>query len=87
MKRKYTQRKAPSSKPKSKKSRFDLKVSKGLDLLLELPEENFNIREKNVLRRIQQILSDVLVGGGTLTKADYLNMQTIAKRHSVKLPK
>ena len=87
MQRKYTGRKVPSNRPKSKTRRLDLKISRGLDALLELPEENFTMREKNILRRIQQILSNVLVGGGTLTKADYLNIQKIAKKNSVKLPK
>ena len=64
--------------------RLKLKISKGLDLLRESPEATFSLSEKDILRRIQEKVSDA-VYDTSLTQADYTNMKKIAAKHSIKL--
>jgi len=82
MQRRFTRRKPPSQKPK--KPRLGLRISRGLDILLELPEGTLSTREQSVLKRIQGIQRGIV--GGNLGEADYANMKKIAGKLKIKLP-
>jgi len=70
-----------------KKPRLGLRVSRGVDLLLELPEGSLSIREQSVLMRIKNVNAGVGQRmGQRLTEADYTNLKRIAAKHSIKLP-
>jgi len=76
----------PAGGGKAKKPRLELRISRGLDALRgDIPEESFSLREKDVLRRIQEKLSGALTGGRRLNQADLLNLRKIARRFKIKV--
>lgn len=85
-------KKKPLNKPinkfsKAKKPRIGLRISKGIDLLLELPEGSLSIKEQSILKRIKNVNAGVGPKmGQKLTEVDYKNLKTIAENHSIKLP-
>jgi len=63
--------------------RLKLRIAKVIDELTErVPENQFTIAEKDILRRIREKLSGA-VYDTTLTEADYTNMKRIAKRYKI----
>ena len=81
----------PRSYGKRRKPRLGLRISKGLDKLLEFEtsqpkatsESIFSMSEHSILKRIQDILLEKR--GGSLTEVDYSNLKSIARKHNIKL--
>ena len=86
IKRKYLNK--PMNKPsKAKKQRLGLRVSMGVDLLLELPEGVLSIKEQSILERIKNVNAGVGPKiGQRLNEADYQNLKKIAAKYQIKLP-
>jgi len=86
MERRILRGRPPAGGGKPTRSRLELRISKGLDALVNgVPEQSFSIREKDILRRIQEIHSGALTGGRRLTQADLLNLRNIAARFKIKV--
>ncbi len=84
MKKRRPVRKRPLGKiARAKRQRLGLRISKGLELLRELPEGVLSEHEQNILRRIQDIHTGVVVG--RLTEVDFENMRRIAEKHNMRI--
>ena len=69
---------------RSSAPRLNLRISKAIDELVEsIPENEFSVAEKDILRRIREKVSDA-VYDTRLTEADYTNMKKIAKKYKIK---
>ncbi|MBN2067519.1 MAG: hypothetical protein JW744_03560 [Candidatus Diapherotrites archaeon] len=63
--------------------RLGIRISRGLDVLRELPEGVLSETEQDILRRIQDVHTGA--ANGRLTEADYVNMKRIADKHNVRI--